>query len=326
MDLLSKIGFSSATASIAAVVVLTFAAVFFFVLGISTYIRARMAVKRRAIAKKDGKAPGTSFEQERLDSGPKLRSRNLLETSAILGDIERGIVNGESEASKIRRDLQRAGFFGPNAVTWYQASRMLLLPLAGVCGYLAHIHFYPASLGRTHLVAGAVAAAIGFLAPSRFVATRKKRVVRECREGFPDFIDLLIICAEAGLGPRAAIDRLSREIAKANAILGAHLYLASLEIRAGSGLNQALFNLARRTKVDEAATLATLLQQTEEMGTSITGSLRVYRDEMRDRRVIAAEEKAHALPAKLVLPMGIFVFPVIVIVIMLPAIIRMRSY
>ena len=162
--------------------------------------------------------------------------------------------------------------------------------------------------------------------PSRFVAVRKKRLVRECREGFPDFIDLMIVCAEAGLGPRGAIDRLGREIAKAHPILGAHLYLASLEIRAGSGLHQALFGLARRTKVEEAATLATLLEQTEQLGTSVTDFLRVYRDEMRDRRVMVAEEMAHALPAKLVLPMGIFVFPVILIVIILPAIIRMRSF
>lgn len=324
MDLFSNLRLSDpATARMAAVVIFTFAAVFFFIIGISTYIRTRIAVKRRAMG---GTAQGTAFDPEGYERGLRFRSRSLLETSAILGDVERGAANNESEASKIRRELQRAGFFGQKAVFWYQSLRTLLLPIAGLSGYLAHGYFYPDAPSKSHIVAAALAAGIGFLAPSRFVAVRKKRLVQQCREGFPDFIDLMIVCAEAGLGPRAAIDRLGREIARMNPILGAHLYLASLEIRAGSGIHKALFNLAQRTKVDEAATLAVLLEQTEQLGTSVTDSLRVYRDEMRERRVIAAEEKAHSLPAKLVLPMGIFVFPVIVIVIMLPAIIRMRSF
>ncbi len=148
--------------------------------------------------------------------------------------------------------------------------------------------------------------------------------MRECREGFPDFIDLMVVCTEAGLGPRAALDRLSREIAQTHAVLGAHLYLASLEIRAGSSLHEALLNLAKRTQVQEAAVLASLLEQTEQLGTSMTDALRVYSDEMRERRLVRAEEKAHALPAKLVLPLAFFVFPVILIVIMLPAVLRIK--
>jgi tight adherence protein C len=324
MDLLSNLRvFDPATDSMAAVVIFTFAAVFFFIIGISSYLKTRIAVKRRAMG---GTAQGTAFDPEGYEKGLRFRSQSLLETSAILGDVERGAAKNESEASKIRRELQRAGFFGQRAVLWYQSVRTLLLPIAGLSGYLAHSYFYPDAPTKSHIVAAALAAAIGFLVPSRFVSVRKKRLIQQCREGFPDFIDLMIVCAEAGLGPRAAIDRLGREIARTNPILGAHVYLASLEIRAGSSLHKALFNLAQRTKVDEAATLAGLLEQTEQLGTSVTDSLRVYRDEMRERRVIAAEEKAHSLPAKLVLPMGIFVFPVIVIVIILPAIIRMRSF
>ena len=155
---------------------------------------------------------------------------------------------------------------------------------------------------------------------------RKKRLVQECREGFPDFIDLMIVCAEAGLGPGAAIDRLSREIAKTYPILGAHLYLASLEIRAGQQPAPGAFQLVaadRRSK--RPRPLASLLEQTEQLGTSVTDALRVYSDEMRERRLVRAEEKAHSLPAKLVLPLGLFVFPVILVVILLPAVIRMKE-
>jgi tight adherence protein C len=310
---------SPTATTVAAILLLTFSAVFFLIIGMSTYVKARLAVKRRV-----------SLQDKHDNIDKKSRTGNfdsssLLETSAILGDVERAISRDESEKSKIRRELQRAGIFSEKAVFLYQVLRLFLIPGAALGGYLLHTYFYPDSPGQGQLLAILAGAAAGLLVPSRFVEMRKKRIVRQCRESFPDFIDLMIVCAEAGMSSRAAIDKLSREIAKASPILGAHLYLASLEIRAGGSLYQALFGLAKRTKVDEAATLATLLQQTEQLGTSITDSLRVYRDEMRERRLVAAEEKAHSLPAKLVVPMGIFVFPVIIVVIILPAIMRIRG-
>ncbi len=302
----------------------TFAAVFLLVIGVSSYLRGRVAVRRRAAASFGVDAAGEPLGPIHFEDARSLHYQSLSATSVLLGDVERGAARDQSETSKIRRELLRAGFFGPSAIYWYQALRAVLLPAGGLIGYVAYGYFFPASSPDSRIVAAAVLAGIAFLVPSRFVTMRKKRLVRECREGFPDFIDLMIVCAEAGLGPRAAIDRLSREIAKTHRILGAHLYLASVEIRAGSSLHQALFSLSRRTQVEEAATLASLLEQTEQLGTSVTDALRVYRDEMRERRVLRAEERAHSLPAKLVLPLGIFVFPVLLIVILLPAIIRIQ--
>ncbi len=324
---LSSIGHLSDEASgrLMAAMVLTFASVFLFVIGMSSHVRSRLSLKRRATLYPEQSPAGFGSGGGIIENKRSLQSQTLLATSALLGDVERGAAQDEGETSKIKRELLRAGFFGPRAVLLYQTFRALLLPGAGAAGYIAHSYFYPESNGNSNLIAAVILGGIGFLMPSRFVEIRKKRLIRECREGFPDFIDLMIVCAEAGLGPRAAVDRLSHEIAKAHPILGAHLYLASLEIRAGSSLYQALFNLGRRTQVAEASTLAVLLEQTEQLGTSVTDALRVYRDEMRDRRVIAAEEKAHALPAKLVLPLGLFVFPVILIVIMLPAVLRMKN-
>ncbi|MGO9172164.1 MAG: type II secretion system F family protein [Rhodomicrobium sp.] len=274
---------------------------------------------------REGSTSDVALGKGWYENARSLRYQSLLATSALLGDVERGAARNESEASKIRRELLRAGFFGQRAVFWYQTLRASFLAGGCLFGYLAYAYFFPDTAGNSRIMAAAILGGVGFILPSRFVAMRKKRLVQECREGFPDFIDLMIVCAEAGLGPRAAIDRLSRELAKTHPILGAHLYLASLEIRAGSSLHQALFNLSRRMQVDEAATLASLLEQTEQLGTSVTDALRVYSDEMRDRRLVRAEEKAHALPAKLVLPLGLFVFPVILIVIMLPAVIRMKN-
>jgi tight adherence protein C len=305
------------TAQLAAAMVFTFGAVFFLVVGINAYLGAKSAVKRRSILDR-----GLDLPQPSTTS---LQNQTILSTSALLGEVERSVSSGESEVSKIRREMLRAGFFGPRSAFWYQAARVGLLAVAGVGGYLAHRTFFPDASANSSLLLGAFMGCIGFLLPNRFVVMRQNRVVRQCREGFPDFIDLMIVCTEAGLGPRSTIDRLSREIARSYPILGAHCYISSLEIRAGSSLHQALFNLSRRIHVDEAAVLASLLEQTEQLGTSITDALRVYSEEMRERRLIKAEEKAHALPAKLVLPLGLFVFPVILVVILLPAVIRVKN-
>ncbi len=313
------------TFRLAATMAFTFAAVFFFVVGVNSYIRTRNAVKRRAMLDRGLASREADFDQGWFKNSNSLRFQSIVSTSALLGDVERGAARSESEASKIKRELLRAGFFGPRSVFWYQFTRACLLVAGGLVGYLAHRHFFPDAAGNSKILAGAFLGCIAFLLPSRFVEIRKNRILQECREGFPDFIDLMIVCAEAGLGPRAAIDRLSREIAKAYPILGAHIYLASLEIRAGNSLHQALFNLSRRIQVEEAATLASLLEQTEQMGTSVTDALRVYSEEMRERRLVRAEEKAHSLPAKLVLPLGLFVFPVILIVVLLPAVMRVKN-
>jgi tight adherence protein C len=99
----------------------------------------------------------------------------------------------------------------------------------------------------------------------------------------------------------------------------------SLELRAGSTLAEAVDNLARRTGIQEVLSLGSLLFQTEQLGTSIGDALRVYSDELRDKRLSRAEEKAHALPVKLTLPLGLYIFPVMMVVIGLPVVMRIKN-
>ena len=123
----------------------------------------------------------------------------------------------------------------------------------------------------------------------------------------------------------AAIDRVGRELVQTYPHLGANLHLVTLELRAGQTLVDALENLSHRLGIDEVASLAVLLRQSEELGTSLAEALRVYSLEMRDKRLSRAEEKAHALPVKLTIPLGIFIFPVMLVFIMLPLVLRMKG-
>jgi tight adherence protein C len=136
---------------------------------------------------------------------------------------------------------------------------------------------------------------------------------------------LLVVCADAGLSMEAALDRVGRELADSYPSLGANIHMATLEIRAGRSLSEALEHLGDRLGLEEARSFAMLLQQSEELGASMTEALRVYSDDMRHKRLSRAEEKAYSLPAKLSVPLILCVFPVLIIVIMLPAYVRMKT-
>jgi tight adherence protein C len=308
-----------------AAVCFTFIAAFFLVLGYMDLLRRRGDIKRRAVLDRNMSVHGGSAKADQPGNPKSLRHHSLSVTSSLLGDVERRAKEKETESSKIKRELLKAGFFGENGVLWYQGIRIALLLFFLLTSLIVMRIYFPQLAFGTKLMFAAGAAALGFLLPSQYVRSRQKQIVEECRNGFPDFVDLMVICAEAGLSPRAALDRLSRELAVTYPYLGANLYLANLEIRAGVTLHESLSSLGKRTQVEEASTLASLLQQTEQLGTSITDALRIYSDEMRDRRLIRAEERAHALPVKLVLPLGLFIFPVILIVILLPIAIRMKN-
>jgi tight adherence protein C len=306
---------------------LTFMFMFFFVLAVADTVQRRSDIRKRTVADRAYGPSGAAPERDWETSPRSLRFRSFAENSAVLAAVERGRKEGsqESEKSKLQRSLVGAGFFGPRGALWFQAWRFGLL-IGLPLGVHLLLSFWGANpqpgvkYGLMCAVAG-----VGFLLPGRYLARRQKIMRQECRDGFPDFMDLMVICAEAGLAPRAAIDRISREISHNYPFLGANLYLMSLELRAGATLAEAVESLARRTGLDEVTSLGALLFQTEQLGTSIGDALRVYSDELRDKRLSRAEEKAHSLPVKLTLPLGLFIFPVMLVVIGLPVMLRIRN-
>ncbi len=305
----------------------TFMCMFFFVLSVADTIQRRSDIRKRTDIDRAYGPSGASPQREWETSSRSLRFRSFTENSAILATVERGRKAGdqESEKSKLQRALVSAGFFGVNSALWFQAFRFSLLIGLPLALHLLLTYFDVSLQQSTKSGLMCAVAGIGFLLPGRYLARRQKIMRQECRDGFPDFMDLLVICAEAGLGPRAAIDRISREISNSYPFLGANLYLMSLELRAGATLSEAVENLSQRTRLEEVMSLGSLLFQTEQLGTSIGDALRIYSDELRDKRLSRAEETAHALPVKLTLPLGLFIFPVMLVVIGLPVLLRIRN-
>jgi tight adherence protein C len=219
--------------------------------------------------------------------------------------------------SALRTQLMQAGFFNREAVTLYLGCRAIALVVAtaGTLLLLPLIH----GKGMMGMLLAGVLAVAALLGPDQVLKHRIADRENEYREGFPDLLDLLVASVEAGLSLDAAVARITDELVRRYPRLSEHLKLLSLELRAGVSRKEVWVRLADRLGLEEARSFATMLRQAEEMGTSLGDTLKVFSDEMRNKRMMRAEEKALALPAKMTVPLILFIFPCLLGVLMLPA-------
>jgi len=224
----------------------------------------------------------------------------------------------------LRRRMIQAGIYDARAVAFFFVARTGLAIALAAAAFL----FLPllVTLGAAPFwLAVIVGGIIGYVGPSMYIDRRiaKRRI--EHRAGFPDFMDLLVVCADSGLSMEASLERVGREMGDSYPSLCANIHMANLEIRAGRTMTEALEHLGDRLGLEEARAFSALIQQSAELGSSITDALRVYSDDMRHKRLSRAEEKAYSLPAKLSVPMMVCIFPVLFVVILLPVIVRLYT-
>lgn len=238
----------------------------------------------------------------------------------------RSMEKERDEPNALEAKLFRAGFHQASAPLIFTLSR-----LGAVCaGFLAAYALLPRVL-PPHLpsfigFAGSALFGLACIVIPSILLDRFENAQKETyRRGFPDFMDMMITCADAGMSLEAAVERVGGELAATHRWLGIQLAIMNLQLRAGKPLREALRELADRIGLEEARSLAVLFRQSEELGTSLTEALRVYSEEMRGQRILSAEERANALPVKMMIPLGFCIFPVVMMVIMLPVIIRMKG-
>ena len=263
----------------------------------------------------------------RLEASPRLSGVPAGNALGILAIAARLYPESRQGAfrEKTRRELLRAGFFDPQAVDIYLAARLVTM-VALPTFVLIATAFFPAGtpvLASVLLVLLAVFVAIA--GPEAYLARRRRLLVRQFRLIFPDFLDLLVICVDAGLTLDAAFQRVRSEFAKRSYALSMNLELMGAEMRAGRSMIEALTSLADRLDLDEAGSFVSMLRQSIELGSDVTDALRVFSDEMREKRLMRAEEAANKLTVKMVLPLGLFIFPVILLVVMLPVMIKLLT-
>jgi tight adherence protein C len=228
----------------------------------------------------------------------------------------------EAKRSVVEKKLMQAGFMGRSVVRTYYGIRLLLtvgLPL----GFLMAAPLFSRTMTTQNIMLTALALSLaGLYVPSMLISWRIASRQRAVAEGFPDALDMLVVCVEAGLGLDAAFNRVGAEMTRGHPALATHFAVVSLELRAGKSRADALRNMAARIGLDEITSFVTLLVQSDALGTSIAQTLRVHADEMRTKRTFRAEEKASKLPVKLTVPLVLFILPCMITVILLPGIIR----
>jgi tight adherence protein C len=238
----------------------------------------------------------------------------------------RSIEKERDEPSALDAKLFRAGFYQPSAPLIYTLSRLAAVCVGFLAAYALLSRVLPPELpSLVALIGSALFGLACLVVPSVMLDRLEKGQKQVYRRGFPDFMDMMITCADAGMSLEAAVERVSQELAGTHKWLGVQLSIMTLQLRAGKPLREALRELADRVGLDEARALAVLFRQSEELGTSLTEALRVYSDEMRSQRILSAEERANSLPVKMMIPLGLCIFPVVMMILMLPVVIRMRG-
>ena len=312
----SLIGGDNSTVTVSAFVFLSAAALAF---GIMAVAQVRFAVKRRASEISSGVAGAADEDPRSLRYASKVAAQRLIDYTTRHYSAEKNT----GETKELRRRMIQGGFLDPRAPALFFLARAVVAVVLGVAAFLVMpmlLHPESAMLWPAVFVGGI----LGYFGPNIYLNRRIGSRQVEHRAGFPDFMDLLVVCADAGLSMEASLDRVGRELADSYRSLSANLHMATLEMRAGRTLSETLDHLADRLALEEAQAFATLINQSIDLGSSITDALRVYSDDMRHKRLSLAEEKAYALPAKLSVPMMVCIFPVLFVVILLPVFVRLH--
>jgi tight adherence protein C len=236
--------------------------------------------------------------------------------------IGRAVSSGKPEDG-LRQWLAQAGYYHDAAPTIYLGAQLILGLLALTLGGAAAFSFELSLMIRACIIIAVVA--FFALLPNILVSMRKRRRTANVRSHLPDAIDLLEICVSSGMGMDTAWNAVCDEFRGVSPILADEMALSNLEMHLGAPRADAMRNMARRTGVEDIASMVATLVQSEKFGTSVSQALRTYADAMRTERSQRAEEAAEKLAVMLLFPMVMFIFPCMFIVILGPAGVRIRE-
>ena len=295
--------------------------------GITTFAFAQMLgfAIRQMDLRRQIRDIGTQAEALKV-AGGSIQTHDESAWAQLAQTLERAGLNlVDSKGDKLRERMFAAGYREPSAPKIFTMIRLILVfALPGT--YLLYAAFSDgeASVLKLYLISSALAAA-GLYLPNLYVQARIDRRQEAIELGFPDCLDLMLVCVEAGLGLESAMNRVGREMISSHPHVAELLSTATLQMRAGAARDDALRGMGALSGVDHIRSFAALLIQSDRMGTSLGDSLRVYAAEMREKRKMRAEEKAHRIPVLISIPLVVFMLPVMISVLMLPGIIRIMA-
>ncbi|WP_444464065.1 type II secretion system F family protein [Rhodobacter capsulatus] len=230
----------------------------------------------------------------------------------------------KEEMSESRKWLQKAGYRGPHAVRHFHAVQFALaigLLLLGVAYVLSYNAGHQVPLDSTKAVLAIIGPGVlGYYAPRRWVNQRVAARTQEIQDGFPDALDMLLVCVEAGQSLDQGIIRVSKELSTSYPSLAEEFETVAHEIKAGLDKPSVLRAFADRSGVPDVASFVTVMIQSQQFGTSIAEALRLYAADMRDKRIMRAEEAANKIPTKMTLGTMLFTVPPLLIILVGPSV------
>ncbi len=259
-----------------------------------------------------------------LSAGSKKRQslvRRTESTEKMKGTLESMKVLQESQIKDIQQKLAQAGFRNKELAVYVIFARMVLPVVLGLLAVVViyWLDFFPDWSSFKRFMGFAALVVVGYKGPEIYLSNISGKRTKAIQKGLPDALDLLVICAEAGLTVDAAFNRVARELGRAYPELGEEFALTAIELAFLTERRQAFENFAYRVKLDAVKGVVTTMVQTERYGTPLASALRVLSAEFRNDRMMRAEEKAARLPAIMTIPLILFILPVLFIVILGPA-------
>ncbi len=271
-------------------------------------LAARRDELKAGIIKTNARKRGTLMR--RSDSTDKVK-----ETLASMKVLQ------QSQLENIQQKLAWAGYRNKELAVYVIGARAILPIVTGVLAVLLIyvLNFFPEWGSLKRIFALSAAVGLGYKGPEIFLKNKANKRTDLVRKGLPDALDLLVICAEAGLTVDAAFNRVAKELGRAYPELGDEFALTAIELSFLNERRMAFENLAYRVNLDSVKGVVTTMIQTERYGTPLASALRVLSAEFRNERMMRAEEKAARLPAIMTVPLILFILPTLFIVILGPA-------
>ena len=289
-----------------------FAAVVLVVIGAAGVMQRDPALRRMATGGQSGGATGSIFYE-------KKRSKIL----DLLEPVQKQLAQSDAkQVGVVKSRLVQAGYYHPSSVEIYYTVRIVLALGLAAAAIFTLLFLMPPTGANNALILVLGGATMGYYLPALILALRIRDRQTAFRHGMPDAMDMILVGVEAGLSLPAAIKHLCEEFGDAHPVIAEQFRIVMLEFQAGKSRPDALASLAKRMDVQEARVFATMIAQSETLGTSLATTLRVLADEMRRDRMLKAEHKAAELPVKMAIPLVMLIFPALFSVIMTPLAIR----
>lgn len=242
-------------------------------------------------------------------------------TDKVKSSLDKLNVLQESQIKAIQQKLAHAGYRNKELAVFIIGARAILpIVIGGAMGLLIYVvEFWPDWSPMTRLGAFAMSVFLSYKGPELYLSNKASKRTLEIQRGLPDALDLLVICAEAGLTVDAAFNRVAKELGRAYPELGDEFALTAIELSFLNERKMAFNNLAYRVNLEAVKGVVTTMIQTERYGTPLASALRVLSAEFRNERMMRAEEKAARLPAIMTVPLILFILPTLFVVILGPA-------